>query len=59
LPGSEEFGDTRLNVGTIRGDVAANVIAQDALGTVLVRLAVNNSTLIKEHIKEAIRETSP
>jgi len=59
LPGSEEFGATTLNVGTIGGGVAANVIAQDAFATISVRLAVNNPLRVKELIEQAVREASP
>ena len=59
LPGSEEFGATTLNVGTIGGGVAANVIAQDAFATASVRLAINNPTWIKQLIEQAVLEASP
>jgi acetylornithine deacetylase len=59
LPGSKEFGATTLNVGTIRGGVAANVIAQDAFATVSVRLAVDNSTRIRQIIEQVVLEASP
>jgi acetylornithine deacetylase len=59
LPGSERFGETTLNVGRIEGGVAPNVIAQDASGTVLVRVASEELGEIKARIQTAVLATSP
>ncbi|KAL2114885.1 hypothetical protein VTJ04DRAFT_10548 [Mycothermus thermophilus] len=40
LGSSERFGNTTVNVGTLDGGVAANVIAQEAEAQVAVRIAV-------------------
>jgi acetylornithine deacetylase len=59
LPGSEEFGATTLNVDTIRGGVAVNVVPEDASATVSVRLAVDDPDLVKHLIRQAIQKASP
>jgi acetylornithine deacetylase len=59
LPGSDEFGATTLNVGTISGGVAPNVVPEDASATALVRLAVDDPAPVKQLITQAALEASP
>ncbi|KAK9777600.1 hypothetical protein AB5N19_11537 [Seiridium cardinale] len=59
LPSSEEFGNSTLNVGTIQGGVAANVIPQDASATALIRLAGGSPEETIGLIQKALHEASP
>jgi acetylornithine deacetylase len=53
FPSSEKYGNTTLNVGTINGGVAANVIAEEAVATVQIRIAAGEPEDIKNLIMEA------
>lgn len=59
LPWSEEYGNTTLNVGTIEGGVAANVIPADARATVMVRVAGGTPGGIVELIEKGVRGVAP
>ncbi|KAF4332756.1 acetylornithine deacetylase [Fusarium beomiforme] len=54
LPGSEEFGNTTLNVGRIEGGVAGNVIPASAYAKGGVRVAGGTPEGIKDLIREAV-----
>jgi acetylornithine deacetylase len=56
LPGSEMLGKSTLNIGRIEGGVAANVVAQDALARVAIRLAGGTPEEIEDMIFDALRE---
>ncbi|CAK7231123.1 hypothetical protein SBRCBS47491_007824 [Sporothrix bragantina] len=59
LPWSESFGNTTLNVGTVYGGVAANVIPELAVATVSVRVAASTPEAIQQLIKEAVLAAEP
>lgn len=46
LPSRDEYGETTVNVGTISGGLAGNVLAPRAAATVVVRLAAPSSVVI-------------
>ncbi|RFU35291.1 hypothetical protein B7463_g1090, partial [Scytalidium lignicola] len=59
LPRSERYGDTTINLGTINGGVAANVIAEEAIASLTVRIAAGSPESIKEMVETAIYKASP
>ncbi|ERT00245.1 acetylornithine deacetylase [Sporothrix schenckii 1099-18] len=59
LPGSAEFGNTTLNIGTIHGGVAANVIPETAAATVSVRVAGGTLEGIQKQIAAAVLAVEP
>lgn len=59
LPGSEAFGNTTLNIGTIHGGVAANVIPETAAATVSVRVAGGTPASIEKIITDALLAVEP
>lgn len=59
LPGSQQCGNTTLNIGQIEGGVAINVIPESASAKVLVRLAVEDPGVVRTLIQDAIGEISP
>lgn len=59
LPWSDEFGNTTLNIGTIQGGVASNVIPQDASATVSSRVAAGSAEELERLVQKAILEASP
>lgn len=59
LPWSERYGNTTINLGTINGGVAANVIAEDANATLSVRVAAESPESIRKLIETAIYKASP
>ncbi|KAF5552842.1 acetylornithine deacetylase [Fusarium mexicanum] len=59
FPGSEEFGNTTLNVGRIEGGVAGNVIPASAYATGGVRVAGGTPEGIRELIRQAVEESDP
>jgi acetylornithine deacetylase len=56
LPHSDKLGPSTLNVGLMRGGVAANVIAEQAEAEVSVRIAAGTPTEVKELIEGALEE---
>ncbi|ETS85840.1 hypothetical protein PFICI_03865 [Pestalotiopsis fici W106-1] len=59
LPSSEMFGNTTLNVGTIAGGVAANVIPASANATILVRIGGGKVSEIQEILRNEILRVAP
>jgi acetylornithine deacetylase len=51
FPTDPEAGDTTVNVGTIRGGVAANVLAEQCTAELLIRL-VGDSEVVKRSLDE-------
>ena len=39
LPWSQKYGNSTLNIGTVEGGVAANVVAENATASVGIRIA--------------------
>ncbi|DAA75254.1 TPA_exp: putative carboxypeptidase [Trichophyton benhamiae CBS 112371] len=58
LPSSEKYGRTTLNIGFMSGGVAANVVAEEAVANVAVRLAAGNPEDAKDIIFRAIRNAA-
>ena len=47
LPTSEKFGNSTVNIGVIRGGVAANVVPEESYAEVLMRLAGGTAEGVK------------
>ncbi|KAK0625436.1 hypothetical protein B0T17DRAFT_492601, partial [Bombardia bombarda] len=56
LGSSERYGNTTVNVGTIAGGVAANVIPKEAEALLAVRIAVGNETTGSDIVRDAIQK---
>jgi acetylornithine deacetylase len=56
LPWSEKYGNTTLNIGTIEGGVAANVIAEEARATVSIRIADGEPAAIQKVLLDVIQK---
>ncbi|KAI0178462.1 hypothetical protein BJ166DRAFT_458467 [Pestalotiopsis sp. NC0098] len=59
LPWSDEFGNTTINVGTVEGGVAGNVIPQDASALVSARVAAGSAEDLARLIQSALHDASP
>lgn len=57
LPWSEKYGNTTLNIGRMEGGVAANVIAEDAVANIAVRIADGTPAAVEKIVLNAIRKT--
>jgi acetylornithine deacetylase len=55
LARSEKYGNSTVNVGLIRGGVAANVVAEHAEASVLIRLAGGTVEEAKEVVNRAVQ----
>ena len=58
LPSSDKYGETTLNIGMIRGGVAANVIAETAEAQVAVRLAAGTPAEIEKLVRDAVEHAT-
>ena len=58
LPSSDKFGNSTLNVGTINGGVAANVVAEKAMASVAVRIADGDPSAVKAIVEKAVKEAT-
>ena len=54
LPKSEKYGVTTINLGTMEGGVAANVVAESASANIAIRVAVGTPRMIKDEMTKAI-----
>ncbi len=54
LPRSEKYGATTINIGSIEGGVAGNVIAESASANVTIRIAAGDPAKIEEDITDAV-----
>ncbi|KAI7506741.1 Zn-dependent exopeptidase [Hortaea werneckii] len=54
LPESDKYGVTTFNLGRIEGGVAANVVAQDAMANIAVRITEGTPAFIKKEIVKAV-----
>lgn len=54
LPKSEKYGETTLNIGTMEGGVAGNVVSQSASATVTIRIADGEPPAVEREITKAI-----
>ncbi|KAK7734401.1 hypothetical protein SLS57_000095 [Botryosphaeria dothidea] len=54
LPWSEKYGNTTLNIGTVLGGVAGNVVAEKANSTIAGRLAGGSPPEVEKVIKSAL-----
>ncbi|KAH8602734.1 hypothetical protein B0O99DRAFT_499330 [Bisporella sp. PMI_857] len=57
LPYSEKYGNTTLNIGRIEGGVAANVIAEDAIANVAIRIADGSPAVVEKIILDALKSS--
>lgn len=58
LPRSQKYGNSTVNIGLVRGGVAANVVAAKASAEVAVRLAGGTPEQAKAIISEAVKKAS-
>lgn len=58
LPRSERYGNSTLNIGVVRGGVAANVIPDFAEAEVAIRLAGSTPSVAQEIIRDAVRRVN-
>ncbi|KAJ9645052.1 hypothetical protein H2199_003056 [Coniosporium tulheliwenetii] len=56
LPSSEKYGNTTLNIGTVEGGVAANVVAEAAEANIAVRVAGGTPADSKKAIENALAD---
>lgn len=54
LGSSERYGNTTVNIGTIAGGVAANVIPKEASAKLAIRVAAGNQTTGADIVREAV-----
>jgi acetylornithine deacetylase len=54
LPSSEQFGNTVLNIGTMIGGTAANVVSPASYATVALRLGASTPENVRRIIEEAL-----
>ncbi|CAD6448063.1 13747cb1-88fd-49ba-977e-08297f012149 [Sclerotinia trifoliorum] len=57
LPWSEKYGNTTLNIGRVEGGVAANVIAEDAMAKIAIRIAAGTPQEIQKLVLDVIEKT--
>ncbi|ESZ98843.1 hypothetical protein SBOR_0701 [Sclerotinia borealis F-4128] len=57
LPWSEKYGNTTLNIGRIDGGVAANVIAEDAIAKIAIRIAAGTPEEIQKLVLDVVEKT--
>lgn len=57
LPWSEKYGNTTLNIGRIEGGVAANVIAEDAMAKIAIRIAAGTPEEIQKLVLDVVEKT--
>ena len=55
LPSSEKYGNSTLNIGRISGGVAANVIAEEALAMIGIRIAAGYPGPVKKVISDMVK----
>ncbi|OJD13175.1 hypothetical protein AJ78_06337 [Emergomyces pasteurianus Ep9510] len=58
LPSSEKYGRTTLNIGTMKGGAAGNVVPESATASVAVRLAGGTVEDAQDIIRKAVRDAS-
>lgn len=56
LPWSEKYGNTTLNIGKIEGGVAANVIAEEAIAKISIRIADGTPAAVEKIVRDAIEK---
>ncbi|KAK0712892.1 hypothetical protein B0T26DRAFT_348412 [Lasiosphaeria miniovina] len=63
LGSSERYGNTTVNIGTLEGGVAANVIPAHASARLAIRVAVGNQTtgsgIVRKRVEQILRDTDP
>ncbi|KAF7915745.1 hypothetical protein BELL_0074g00130 [Botrytis elliptica] len=57
LPWSEKYGNTTLNIGRVDGGVAANVIAEDAMAKIAIRIAAGTPEELRKLVLDVIQKT--
>ncbi|RAL62426.1 hypothetical protein DID88_004992 [Monilinia fructigena] len=57
LPWSEKYGNTTLNIGRVDGGVAANVIAEDAMAKIAIRIAAGTTEEIQKLVLDVVEKT--
>ncbi|KAF5878623.1 putative acetylornithine deacetylase protein [Botrytis fragariae] len=57
LPWSEKYGNTTLNIGRVDGGVAANVIAEDAMAKIAIRIAAGTPEELRKSVLDVIEKT--
>lgn len=63
LGSSARYGNTTVNIGTLEGGVAANVIPAHASARLAIRVAVGNQTtgskIVRKRVEQILRDTDP
>ncbi|TGO89162.1 hypothetical protein BPOR_0122g00100 [Botrytis porri] len=57
LQWSEKYGNTTLNIGRVDGGVAANVIAEDAMAKLAIRIAAGTPEELRKLVLDVIEKT--
>ena len=58
MPSSEKYGNTTVNIGTIQAGVAANVIAQEAVASLGIRIAAGDPQAVKDVVLRTVRSVN-
>lgn len=56
-PASEKYGNTTLNIGTINGGVAANVLPAEAEAKLLIRIAAGEPADVEKIVRDILIKT--
>ena len=55
LPWSEKYGNSTLNIGTIQGGVAANVMAENATASIGIRIAAGSAEVVRKSVLDTVK----
>lgn len=55
LPSSEKYGNSTVNIGRIEGGVAANVMAENAVADIGIRIAAGSPEAVEKLVVETIK----
>ena len=58
LPWSEKYGNSTLNIGTLQGGVAANVMAENASASIGIRIAKGDAEDVRRLVLETVGAVS-
>ena len=59
LPSSEKYGNSTLNIGQLEGGVAANVMAENAIAKMGIRIAGGDVGVIRNQVLDVIKKVDP
>ena len=58
LPNSEKYGNSTVNIGLIRGGVAANVVPEESYAEILMRLAGGTAEEVRKTVTTAVHNVN-